>query len=94
MVGKHFSDRSQDGCDYFARYFREFDLVLCEDVASQVGYREGGLVGMDIESENTSLTVEIEKGGPSTAGNLTGRSFNDPSLPKQLFDDERDCTSL
>src|SRR6478752_3215778 len=49
---------------------------------------------MDIQGENSALSVEIQKRRLSASRNLSGRSFDDPMLGDEFFNDQRDGTSL
>jgi len=53
-----------------------------------------GIGGEDETSENTALTVEIQKRWFSASRNLSGRSLDDPMLGDELFNDQRDRTPL
>jgi hypothetical protein len=49
---------------------------------------------MDIQSENTALSIEIQKRWLSASRNFSGRSFDDPMLGDEFFNDQRDRASL
>jgi hypothetical protein len=67
---------------------RQVDDILCDDLAAEIGDGDGALGRMNVESNDSALVVELQKGGAAATREATCRTFENPLLFDEVFDDQ------
>src|SRR4051794_4758608 len=89
IVSEHFLNRTKNCADYLLRILWKRDHLLRQDLSTQIGHPQCGLRRMYVKSEHTAQAIEVEKGWLPSPAAISSRTFKNPALRDQLFDDDR-----